>query len=573
MSVSTNSLAHANNGTDILVAHDIWVQTDGKCGEQLNHEIVDCSLLDFKGQNLRQAQLRAVNLRGKNLTDADFSEANLRCADLSGAKLQNVNFTNTDLRDAILQDTDLTLTRGLIETQLGGTNLLRAKLPTDVEKFKALETVEELSKNASTLFFSIIVTSAFILLTIARTEDTQLLTNAGSAKLPLLDIDIPLNWFYTIAPLILLCLYTYFHLYLLRLWETLATLPAIFPNGRRQDEQTYPWLLNDLISSYLPNLRHRRPRLYNLQRVMYIFLAWWLIPLLILPFWARYLTRHYWPTTMLHVTLLVLSIAIGQLFYRLAKATFQKGRENTPSKRKPGNLRTIGWHVIFIAFLFAFFAILSYGAINGVPEDRVRGDEARFFIGVPKALRYIGIQPFADFRKVDVSTRPSKWTGRDEDIESVQGAYLQGSNLRYADGWRAFLVKADLRNANLEKAILVRADLRMAELLEANLQYCMLGFADLRNADLYRTKLTNAGLEYVNLKGAKLNEANLNGTDLNHANLEETDLRKADLRNANLEGAVLTGAIYDIETMWGNFDPTKGGAKLVPSDDHHLKIR
>lgn len=573
MSISTKSSAHDHNGTDILVAHDIWVQTGGKCGEQLNHESIDCSLLDLKKRNLRQAQLRAVNLRDKNLVDADFSEADLRCADLSGAKLQNVNFTNTDLRDAMLQDTDLTLTRGLIETQLGGANLLRAKLPPDVEKFKSLETVEELSKNASTLFFSIMVTSAFILLTIARTEDTQLLTNAGSAKLPLLETEIPLNWFYIIAPLILLCLYTYFHLYLLRLWETLATLPAIFPNGRRQDEQTYPWLLNDLVIAYLPNLRHRRPRLYNLQRIMYIFLAWWLTPLLILPFWARYLTRHYWPTTILHIILLVLSITIGQLFYRLARTTFEKGRQDSHSKRRLGILRTIGWYVTSIAFPLALFTSLSYGAINGIPEHRVLGDEASFLRGVPKALGYVGIQPFADFRKVDVSTRPSNWTGRDQDIESVRGAYLQGSNLRYADAWRAFLVKADLRNANLEKAILVRADLRMAELIEANLQYCMLGFADLRNADFYRAKLMNAGLEHVNLKGAKLNEANLNGADLNHANLEETDLRKADLRDANLEGAILTGAMYDVETMWGNFDPTKSGAISVAPDDPHLKIR
>jgi uncharacterized protein YjbI with pentapeptide repeats len=523
------------------------------------------------GANLSGASLCAVNLSGNDLTGADFSGADLRRTDLSGAKLQNVNFTDANLRDAILRDTDLTVVKGLTEVQLGGTDLLRAKLPPDIDKFKALETVEELSKNASTLFFSILVTGAFILLTIARTEDAQLLTNAGSAKLPLLETDIPLNWFYIIAPLILLSLYTYFHLYLLRLWETLVALPAIFPNGRRQDEQTYPWLLNDLVSTYLYNLRDRHPRLYALQRISYIFLAWWLTPMLVLPFWVRYLTRHDWPTSLLHVFLLVLSISIGQLFYRHAKSIFKKGSFCTYSRKNYSKHKSVLLNGASIISLFTFFMLLSYGSISGVPYNRLAGSENKFFVLVPKALSYLGIQPFADLRMVDVSYRGG-WSGKAEDIESVRGAYLQGANLRYADGWRAFLVKSNLHDANLEKAILIRADLRMAELVEANLQYCILVEADLSGAELYEANMMNARLDNAILERAKLHYTNLESANLRNANLAKADLRHANLSNAILEGAELTGAIYDTETRWGTFDPTTHGVKLVPSDNPNIEI-
>jgi hypothetical protein len=48
------------------------------------------------------------------------------------------------------------------------------------------------------------------------------------------------------APLILLGVYFYLHLYLQRLWRDLSTLPAVFPDGEALDEKAYPWLLNGL---------------------------------------------------------------------------------------------------------------------------------------------------------------------------------------------------------------------------------------------------------------------------------------------------------------------------------------
>ena len=76
-------------------------------------------------------------------------------------------------------------------------------------------------------------------LTIATTTDVKLLTNTASSPLPIIGTEIPIAWFYIAAPLVLIALYLYFHFYLQGLWESLASLPAIFPDGKRLDERAY----------------------------------------------------------------------------------------------------------------------------------------------------------------------------------------------------------------------------------------------------------------------------------------------------------------------------------------------
>jgi hypothetical protein len=74
-------------------------------------------------------------------------------------------------------------------------------------------------------------------LTIATTTDPLLLTNSISSPLPIIRTEIPIAGFFWVAPLILLSFYLYFHIYLQRLWETLADLPAVFPDGSRLDKR------------------------------------------------------------------------------------------------------------------------------------------------------------------------------------------------------------------------------------------------------------------------------------------------------------------------------------------------
>ena len=68
-------------------------------------------------------------------------------------------------------------------------------------------------------------------------------------------------------------------LYLQRLWESLAKLPAVFPDGTPLDEKVYPWLPNSLVSSHFVLLREQRPVLSGLQSLISIALAYWFVPL------------------------------------------------------------------------------------------------------------------------------------------------------------------------------------------------------------------------------------------------------------------------------------------------------
>ena len=187
------------------------------------------------------------------------------------------------MREAGLADADLADASGLLTDQLGGTNLGGARLPSTLAGFEGLANVAEVSKSSQNLFTTIILICGYTWLTIASTTDVQLLNNdaPASSRMPILGIDIPLVRFYMAAPLLLLCLYLYFQLGLQRLWEELADLPAVFPDGRTLDKKAYPWLLNALVRSHLPRLRASRTRLSRWQSRFSMVLAWGLVPLTI----------------------------------------------------------------------------------------------------------------------------------------------------------------------------------------------------------------------------------------------------------------------------------------------------
>ncbi len=81
---------------------------------------------------------------------------------------------------------------------------------------------------------------------------------------------------------ILAAVYCYLHFYLQRLWRTLATLPAIFPDGVALDDKTDPWLLTNLVRIEFRLLRPNAPPLVRLENLLAVFSTWWLVPLTLL---------------------------------------------------------------------------------------------------------------------------------------------------------------------------------------------------------------------------------------------------------------------------------------------------
>lgn len=295
--------------TKILEAHEIWVQSGGKQGRRA--ELVGANLNDgdFEGRNLTNANLQGAELRRANFAGAQLRRTNLREADLQNANLETANF--------------------LLTAQLAGADVAGAKLPPAIAEFEGLKTIAEAVSNAQKLFLAMSSGCLYSWLTIATTKDFALITNSASSPLPIIGTALPMVGFYLTAPLVLVAIYFYFHLNMQWLWEALADLPAVFPDGRSLDKRADRWLLNRLVSAHFVRLRSERPALSRVQQWLSIALGWWVVPATLVLFWARFLPVHSWFGTGLQIFFVAAVLGFGWMCYRLACATL-RGTQRKP---------------------------------------------------------------------------------------------------------------------------------------------------------------------------------------------------------------------------------------------------
>ena len=87
-----------------------------------------------------------------------------------------------------------------------------------------LNQIAEISRNARTTWFAFIGVALFSVIAVASVTDKEFFLYGASTKLPVVDVSVPTKSFFYTAPVILLALYTYLHLYLIKLWRALAHL-------------------------------------------------------------------------------------------------------------------------------------------------------------------------------------------------------------------------------------------------------------------------------------------------------------------------------------------------------------
>ncbi len=581
-----------------------WNEWRASQSEALDLGGADLRGKDLVGKDLRDANLKHSDLRGVMMGDADLRHADLSGADLRGSRLDKANLSGASLRETNLQGVDLSVAqRGLQTEQLAGADLTGATLPPELSKlYDSLENVNNISESARKLFLAVLAACLYSWLTIATTTDVNLITNRASSPLPIIQTSIPIVGFYWVAPLLLLCVYFYFHFYLQKLWEELGSLPAILPDGRPLHAKIDPWLLNDLVRAHLPKLNINRPFMSYFQLWISVLLAWWVVPMTMFLFWGRFLPRHERTGTTFHVVLLMISLTAALSLYRLAVATLRAGERKAFMWKGMLTSRRGYQSAAFALAVGVLFGVISWGAIMGTPSDApilgiplllqrndpFLSENERMATGrltwAPRLMALIGYSPFANLTGAEVSQKKTAWNKNDYDPDSVAVAQLQGANLRYSRAnWTflsgAILYKADLTGANLEDA-----DLRGADLIAADLRDADLEFADLRNADLSGARLVQALLNPADLSGARLDnadltgaymggatlrgarllEASLRGVDLGYgADLRDVLLRRADLSGADLQGASLSGAVLDGANLQ---DTNLSGAELAYTD-------
>jgi uncharacterized protein YjbI with pentapeptide repeats len=451
-----------------------------------------------------------------------------------------------ELRGADLRGQDLTNIEGLLPEHLAGADLTGATLPEKIEKFPAVGQVAAISSEARKISIGLLAACFYSWLVIGTTKDVQLIVNTATSPLPIINTPIPIAGFYVVGAALLAAVYCYLHFYLQRLWRTLATLPAVFPDGTELDDRTDPWLLTNLVRADFARLRANAPPLTRLENLLAVVVAWWLVPITLLALWARYLPAHGWRGTSWLLFLIGLTTLFGRHTYRLARTALQgKASANAGEGDRDHGILARASHEVsgmrpdrLTVGLVVVLIVCPFSAFRDHPHNPAAW--------VARGLNFIGVRTYADLREAEVAQTPEDWDGKD--WSRVKRVDLRGSNLAFADAASAFLTNADMRGVNLRDANLRFAQLQGAWLSEAQLQGADLVFAQLQDAYLDNAQLQGAHLVTAQLQGANLYNAQLQGAVLIAAELQGADLSGARLQGADLSGAQLQGAnLYDAQ--------------------------
>jgi uncharacterized protein YjbI with pentapeptide repeats len=540
---------------EILDQHKIWVETGGESGAKA----------DLSGANLSHADLTGVNLEGAllqraNLSAADLSMANLRGASLVQANLRNANLLGTELRGANLMGANLYGAEGVWVGRLGGTNLFDSILPETAAAFDSSKAISDATKVARWFYFLILAASIVCIALVGLTTDVRLILDTSAIPIAGLGKLLSMTSFYMGAPLALFILYLRFHFLLLRLWGSMAALPAVFHDGQTL-EKDGPWYLMGLVRRHFRWMREGRSPFWVLETVVATALAYWVVPTTLFLFWLRYLVRQDFRGTLLHAFLLTLSVATATCVPTIVARVLQPG---DLLRHRSKNLLRISLATARAALLTGCgLVIFSLGVNRGLPSDRdIAPEHSRTSLlrWAAEVLQSIGYRPYAELTEATLSGPPPRGNWSEEALASVPGAKLNEMNLRFARAYKSYLVNAKLWRGDLEGAYFSEADLRGANLREVILRDAVLDrvlaskvvmvSADATRANFTGADLRNADLSYAILENALLPNAKLGGASLysarlSNSNLLRADLSRADMRDTRLEHATLSFAILE----------------------------
>jgi uncharacterized protein YjbI with pentapeptide repeats len=478
-----------------------------------------------------------------NQSDEDFSHQDLRGADLGHSTFYRANFLHADLWNCGFRDSDLTGARNLSQAQLAATDLTNAKLPEALATFEALDSVKDLSEKSSRVFTTLLISIVFTLVTSLTIRDSRLLTNTGYIKLPVVNIEAPVVWFYFVTPVSLCALFIYFHISLQRLWEAMATLPAIFPNGRRLDEKTPGWLLNDIPRQHIPRLHAAAPAASRLQWMLCVILAYSIVPVTVLFLWTQCLRLQNWFLTGTYILVFGVTVASAAGFSRLMDMTFA-GKTLDPLRLEQRCMRTAGkWKGLFAgAGVAACLATLSYQSFDwdGFASNPI-----------VDSLHFFRIQTEANVDNEEVSTRPATWTGMPTNLNSeialTRGARFVGAPMRRLHAHNAFFVKSAFYFVDLTGCWFYNCDLRSSrmDLVEGpHARFLKCNCSDRIDVRSYTPAETDVeNYHAVIMEGCRLQSLEARASQMCAVHVNLCDLQDADFQTANVSGGVFTNSV------------------------------
>ena len=540
---------------EVLEKHEKWLEGDRRNGKQADLRKTHLHGKDFSRHRLEFAILEEALLDDAILTGADLNIAYAEGASFASARMDNcqliktklqdsdlrsaildgslfhgpdtmrdaafqdqvADITGAKLRDASLKETNLRFVHGFVLEQLSGTDITDTILPDRISDGlkRTLANVEEAGRKAGRVFTTMMALCGFALLTVLITTDVALIANRLTSPLPFVGSSVEVIHFYYLIPCLLGAAYLYFHLYLLRVWELVGKLPAVFQDGVPLHEQLYPWLMLSLVPVQFARLKEFDPQT---RRCVSIILGWCAVPLTLGVVWWRGLVLHEWLIVLIPICIMILCGIVGftawhRMKQRLGDSS-DSGSESSVIKEIRSLFKTLKACITAKSQVYSRTVVLLSGMTI-------------IIICIISCVNVVGWNGWhlinADITQEDVSIRPDGWDG---DRTKVRGARLRGAQLQGVDASETFLVNADLWEADLRGAHFSWANLRGAEVTAKNIQ----------GALFIRANLQEAVFSGVNLRGVHFEWADLQEAKLEYSNLDSTNLYRANLRFANLTG-------------------------------------
>ena len=486
------------------------------------------------------------------------------------------------------------------------------------------ESANDSARTFRTAYTFYLIVALYVLVIVSST-DHELLFRAGDVQMPIVNVGVPVVWFFVVVPWLLVLLHFNLLIQATFLADKVSQYAsAILGQTRAPKERTealgllYPAplahkvaeihqpgtmrrLLNAMVLvtlavlppailmfaqvKFLPYQGELFTWLHRTSVGVDVGLLWWLWPRIAEPYLAW---RDWFNSRRLKAWAVVVATALTGLF-SIVVADFPEGRTGNSMQvfiESLGNSlrRTydLSGRVLVVKEPSPEILATHYRATC---ESKTGCDESVIAVGSPFWCRHANPLQLnsRNFRYAyvsgstlcEVSFQDAALRGAGLSGARLHGADLRWANLHGADLGGAKLHGADLRGvephgANLNEAELHGADLSSAEFFRADPSWDILQPARLSEAKLHGADLRSARLQMANLGGAELHGADLRGAELHGADLRGAKLHGADLRGAELQGADLSWAeLHGADLRSAKFL----GANLVNTDFYLANLR
>jgi uncharacterized protein YjbI with pentapeptide repeats len=418
----------------------------------------------------------------------------------------------------------------------------------------ALErSLNDSATRVSTIWVSYLIFGLYLVIATGTATDRQLFLEEP-LKLPAFNIDVPLYWFFILAPSLFVLLHFYVLLQVLLLGRTAAAYDLAIERAVRSppgNALVRQRLANTLFAQiFAGSPREREGWLGRLLLVMArITLA--LAPIyVVFAFQYVFLPYHSHFATWAHRVLLLVELAFAFLLWPLvldARKDFDwpklwrrvKRTAAIPLQlfiakdRRRHELHRLRLQAIPVVACILFVASLS---LSFPGEAHVNLFTGHFSFSAVQCDRWIILQ------RVDRLVLPRVDVVDDEKLDKIEKATATKTQQAFEGERTRSFRERDLNCATFDSADLRRTDFFGARMSNASFKGAQLQGADLSAARLEGANLSEAKLQGANLSQAQLQGANLSAARLEGANLSEAKLQRANLRQAQLQGADLSAA-------------------------------